>query len=74
MSATSRRWLAQMAVPMEEWSVEDMLTWADCSQLHPCRTAPLPVEWTAALKVAFEEEEIDPDELANLQQNPCSGR
>ena len=54
---------ALSAVPMADWSVEQVLAWADC-------LAGLPCEWVAALKTAFEEEEIDADELANLQPKP----
>ena len=52
---------ALSAVPMADWSVEQVLAWADC-------LAGLPCEWVAALKTAFEDEEIDADELADLKQ------
>ena len=54
---------ALSAVPMADWSVEQVLAWADC-------LAGLPDEWIAALKTACEDEEIDGDELADLKLKP----
>ena len=54
---------ALVAVPMADWSVAQVLAWADC-------LAGLPLELVAALKTALEDEEIDGDELADLKQKP----
>jgi hypothetical protein len=58
LSASAQQLAALTAVPMAEWSEEQVLAWAELVELEP--------ETKAALRTAFEEDDTDGNDLAML--------
>jgi SWI/SNF-related matrix-associated actin-dependent regulator 1 of chromatin subfamily A len=58
LSASAQQLIALTAVPMAEWSEEQVLAWAELVELEP--------ETGAALRSVFGEEDTDGDDLATL--------
>jgi hypothetical protein len=58
LSASAQQLIAMKAVPMAEWSEEQVLAWAELVELEP--------ETRAALRAVFGAEDIDGEDLATL--------